>query len=341
MALILVTGGAGFVGGHVALRLLADGHRLRCTVRDPARAPALAARLAAAGASGLAERLSVVAADLTRDDGWGAAVAGCDAVMHVASPFPAGLPAHEDDLIVPARDGTLRVLRAARDAGVRRVVVTSSFAAIGYGHGDRSGPFDERDWTDPDGADVQPYMKSKTLAERAAWDFVAREGRGLELAVVAPVGIFGPLLGPDVSASIELVRRFMTGAIPICPRIHFGIVDVRDVADLHVRAMDDPAAAGERFLATAGDCPSLHEVAQMLRRRLGPAASAVPRFQAPDFVVRLAALVSPTARAALPHLGRIRTARATKAREVLGWTPRTSEEAIVATAESLIRLGLL
>ena len=199
------------------------------------------------------DRLSFVAADLTNDAGWPEAVAGCDYVLHVASPLPERVPKDENELIVPAREGTLRVLRASRDAGVKRVVLTSSFAAIGYGHKQRNEPFTERDWTDPNCDDVLPYTKSKTLAEHAAWNFMAAEGGNLELSVINPVGVFGPVLGPDYSASILIVQRMMDGAMPGAPRLYFGIVDVRDVADLHIRAMTHPAAKGERFLAVAGD----------------------------------------------------------------------------------------
>jgi nucleoside-diphosphate-sugar epimerase len=340
MSTVLVTGGSGFIGGHTILQLLAAGHEVRTTVRSPNREADVRSMLSEGGA-GQGSRLAFFAADLEMDAGWPAAVAGCDHVLHVASPFPSSMPRHEDDLIVPAREGTLRVLRAARDAGVKRVVVTSSFAAIGYGHGPQHAPFDETSWTDPDGADVQPYMKSKTLAERAAWDFIAREGGGLELAVVNPVGVFGPVLGPDLSTSIALVRALMDGAIPVCPRIYFGGVDVRDVADLHIRAMSDPAARGQRFLAVAGDCVSMLDVAKMLRSRMGASASRVPRWQLPDWLVRLAAGPMPVLRQAVPHLGIVRNSTSQKARRMLGWSPRSIEEAIVATAESLVRLGLL
>jgi dihydroflavonol-4-reductase len=189
------------------------------------------------GGSALPESLSFFTADLTADEGWRAAVTGCDYVLHVASPLSTRVPKDENEMIVPARDGTLRVLRAARDAGVRRVVVTSSMGAIGYGHPPREQPFDETEWTNLDGADVQPYVKSKTLAERAAWDFIAREGGGLELSVINPAAIFGPVLGPDFSGSIEIVKSLLDGATPAVPRVYFGVVDVRDVADLHLRAM--------------------------------------------------------------------------------------------------------
>jgi nucleoside-diphosphate-sugar epimerase len=286
-------------------------------------------------------RLSFFEADLEADSGWPEAAAGCDFVLHVASPFPLGLPADENELIAPARDGTLRVMRAARDAGVRRVVLTSSFAAIGYGHEPQNAPYDETNWTDPNGENVSPYVKSKTIAERAAWDYVAANPGSPELCVVNPVGVFGPVLGPDYSTSILLVKRLMEGAMPGCPRLSFGIVDVRDVAAMHVTAMTHPAAAGERFLAVSGDFASIAELARMLKDRLGPAAAKVPTRQLPDFLVRLAALRDPTVRQILPELGKSKNATNEKARHLLGWSPRSREDALAATAESLQKLGLL
>src|SRR5215469_6500314 len=265
--LVLVTGGSGFIGAHCILALLNAGYRVRTTVRSLKREGDVRAMLKVGGVDA-GERLSFVEADLMSDAGWPAAVAGCGYVLHVASPLPPSVPKHEDDLIVPARDGALRVLRAARDAGVKRVVQTSSFGAIGYGHKVREAPFDETDWTDVNGGDVIAYSKSKTLAERAAWDFIAKEGGGLELAVVNPVGVFGPVLGPDYSASILMVQRLMDGALPGCPKLYFGAVDVRDVADLHLRAMTQPAAKGERFLATAGDFLTMQGIAQVLKSRM-------------------------------------------------------------------------
>ncbi len=337
---VLVTGGSGFIGSHTILQLLAAGHRVRTTVRSPKREADVRALLSE-GVAVPDDRLSFVQADLEADAGWREAVSGCESVLHVASPFPASLPRHEDDLIRPAREGALRVLRASRDAGVRRVVLTSSFAAIGYGHPPQEAPFDETSWTDPGGDDVQPYVKSKTLAERAAWDFVAREGRGLELSVVNPVGVFGPVLGPDYSTSVLLVQRLLDGALPGCPRLHFGVVDVRDVADLHVRAMTHPAARGERFLAVAGDFLSIRDIAQVLRARLGATARRVATRQLPDWVVRLAALLDPAVRQVVPELGKRKNATSAKARRLLGWAPRSSEDALVATAQSLLRLGLV
>lgn len=341
MSRVLVTGGSGFIGSHSILQLLAAGHEVRTTVRDLKRRDDVLAMLRQGGAADPGERLTFFAADLERDAGWADAVAGCDYVLHVASPFPPAVPKDENELIVPAREGALRVLRAARDGKVRRVVLTSSYAAIGYGTQGRSTPFTEEDWTDPDGPDVQPYVKSKTLAERAAWDFIAREGGGLELSVVNPVGVFGPVLGPDYSTSILLVQRLMDGALPGCPRLWFGCVDVRDVADLHIRAMTSPAAGGERFLAVAGDFLSMREIAGALKAGLGAEAARVPTRELPNWLVRIVALFDPAAKQLLPELGKRRNASNAKAHTLLGWAPRSSEESVVTTARSMIDLGLL
>jgi nucleoside-diphosphate-sugar epimerase len=340
MSRVLVTGGSGFVGSHCILQLLAAGHEVRATVRSLARESDVRAMLAQGGVE-RGERLTFAAADLTADGGWSEAVAGCELVLHVASPFPMRAPRREEELIMPAREGTLRVLRAARDAGVRRVVLTSSFAAIGYGHPARSTPFDETTWTDTAAPGVSAYVKSKALAERAAWDFMSAEGGRLELAVVNPVGILGPVLGPDYASSIQMVRRLLDGAIPALPRVMFGIVDVRDVADLHLRAMVNPAAAGERFLATAGDFMTVAGVATVLKTRLGAIGARVSTREAPDWIIRLAAPFVAEARATVPELGKAKNATSEKARRVLGWSPRPREEAIIATGESLARLGLL
>lgn len=340
MSTVLVTGGSGFIGSHCILALLDAGHQVRATVRNLKREGEVRAMLKEGGADP-GNRLSFAAADLERDAGWAEAVAGCEYVLHVASPFPQTIPKDENELIVPAREGALRVLRAARDAGVKRVVLTSSFAAIGYGHAPQSAPFEETSWTDPNGDDVRPYVKSKTLGERAAWEFIAKEGGGLELCVVNPVGVFGPVLGPDYSTSILIVQRLMDGAMPGCPRLYFGVVDVRDVADLHVRAMTHPAAKGERFLAVAGDFMSMRDIAKVLKARMGAAARRVPTMQLPNWVVRIAALRDPAVQQILPELGKAKNATNAKAKRLLGWAPRSTDDAIVATAESLVRLGLL
>lgn len=342
MSTVLVTGGSGFIAGHTILQLLAAGHRVRTTVRSAERESPLRATLKSAGAGADSDdALTVNVADLLDDAGWPRAISGCDYVLHLASPFPLGIPAHENDLIVPAREGALRVLRLARDAGVRRVVLTSSFAAIGYGHPPRTAPFTEADWTDPAAPGLTAYVKSKTLAERASWDFIAQQGGALELSVVNPVAVLGPVLGPDFATSIQLVTRMLDGGMPGCPRLSFGLVDVRDVADLHLRAMSDPSARGERFLAVAGDFMSLIEIANLLRDRLGELASQVPRRQLPDWIVRLGALFNPAARQILPELGKFKSATNEKARRVLHWAPKSNAESLIATADSLVRLNLI
>jgi nucleoside-diphosphate-sugar epimerase len=340
MSTVLVTGGSGFIGSHSIVQLLAAGHQVRTTVRNLKREGDVRAMVREGGIEP-GDRLSFFAADLENDAGWPQAVRGCEYVLHVASPFPATLPKHEDELIVPAREGAVRVLRAARDGGVKRVVLTSSFAAIGYGHKPQTAPFTEHDWTNPNGPGVLPYTKSKTLAERAAWDFITSEGGGLELSVVNPVGVFGPALGPDYSTSILIIQRMMDGAMPGVPRIRFGAVDVRDVVDLHIRAMTHPAAKGERFLAVAGDFLSLLDISKILKRRMGAAARRVPTRQLPDWVVRVASIFDPAVKQVLPELGTFKNASNEKARCILDWTPRSNEQAVVATAKSLIRLGLL
>jgi nucleoside-diphosphate-sugar epimerase len=334
MSKVLVTGGSGFIASHCILGLLAAGHRVRATVRNLERAADVRKVLEEAGQN---PGLSFAAANLERDDGWQEAIDGNEYVLHVASPFPARSPAHEDELIVPAREGTLRVLRAARAAGVRRVVITSSFAAIGYGHPPQQAPFDESYWSNIDGT-AAAYVKSKTLAERAAWQFIAEEGGALELAVVNPVAVLGPVLGTDLSSSIQIVGRMLHGGMPAAPHLVFGVVDVRDVADLHLRAMSNPAARGERFLAAAGDFMSLLEIARVLRERLGAAAKRAPTRSLPNWVLRLTALFNPTVRELLPELGKSKNGSHEKASRLLGWAPRSNEDAIVATAESLLRL---
>jgi nucleoside-diphosphate-sugar epimerase len=341
MARVLVTGGTGFVAAHCLVQLLAAGHETRTTVRDLARESDVRAMLRQGGAGEADERLTLFRADLNADAGWAEAAAGCEYVLHVASPFPSTVPKDANDLIAPARDGALRVLRAARDAGVKRVVLTSSFAAIGYGAKDRTTAFTEEDWTNLADASVQPYQKSKTIAERAAWDFITREGGGLELAVVNPVGVFGPVLGPDYSTSILFVKRLLDGSVPGCPDLWFGGVDVRDVADLHLEAMTNPAARGERFLSTGGDFVSVLQIARNLKEDLGAAARKVPTRSLPKWLMRAVALFDPEVRGILPEVGKHKNASNEKARRLLGWSPRSPREAVLASGQSLLQLGLV
>ncbi|WP_431239925.1 SDR family oxidoreductase [Mycolicibacterium aichiense] len=334
-ARVLVTGGSGFIAGHLIVRLLTDGHLVRATVRNSNRDKQLRDTLAVAGAD--LDRLDVVVADLNSDDGWAAAVRGCRFVQHVASPFPPRQPADEDEIIVPAREGTLRVLRAAAAEGVRRVVITSSFAAIGYSPKPAGTPYDETDWTNPDDA-VSPYVKSKTLAERAAWDFAQRPGSP-ELAVVNPVGVFGPPLDQNLSTSVQIIEALLRGQPPLLPRASFAVVDVRDVADLLVRAMTSPQAAGQRYLAAAGQPVTLPQIAAVLRDNLGAGAARVPSRDVPDLAVRVGARFVPSLRELAGLLGTPKSVNTTKAVTQLGWNPRSAADTVTATAEGLLALS--
>ena len=333
---VLVTGGSGFLGGWCVIELLRRGYTVRTTVRSLSREAQVRAAVGSEVDPG--DRLTVVAADLTSDEGWPAAVAGCDYVLHVASPFPPKQPKDPDELIVPARDGTLRVLRASLDAGVKRVVVTSSVAAIRLSDPDATRPLDERDWTDPSDPGLTPYVRSKTIAEQAAWDLVRERGDEDRLAVVNPGAIIGPVLNDDLSYSLQAVQRLL-GGTPGVPRLGFSLVDVRDVADLHIRAMTSPAAGGERFIA-ATEFRWMGEIGDVLRERLGEAASKVPTRTIPNFVVRGMALFDPGIRSVVGGLGKRTDLSSEKARTSLGWNPRPIEDTIAETGESLIRQGV-
>jgi len=335
---VLVTGGTGFIAQYCIIALLNAGYHVRTTVRSLSREQEVRSYLRTGGVDA-GDRLSFVVAELGADAGWDAAAAGCTYAFHGASPTPSGDQASEDDWIRPAVDGNLRVLRAARDAGMKRVVLTSAFGAIGVGHKPLGRPFVETDWSDLSG-NVAPYQKSKTLAERASWDFIAREGDGLELASVNPTMVLGPALGADYSHSIRTIKQMLDGQ-PGYPRIRTCVVDVRDVADLHLRAMIDPAANGERFLATSGDSLSMVDIAKLLKAQMGAAASRVSTRALPNIVIRTMAMTNPAVKAIVPLLGAEMDASGEKARRLLGWTPRSREEAVIASAESLVRLGLV
>lgn len=337
---VLVTGGSGFIAAHCVLRLLDEDYLVRTTVRSLDREPSVRALLRAAGHEP-GDRLSFAAADLTSDAGWADAVADCDFVLHVASPLPHGIPKHEDDVIIPARDGALRVLRAASEAGVKRVVLTSAFGAIGFGYGKTDHQFTEKDWTILNGPGVNAYNKSKTIAERAAWDFIAAKGGSMELATMNPVAVFGPLLSKSVSGGNEVVRQLLAGEIPGYPDYWFPIVDVRDVAIAHVLAMTTPEAAGQRFIVGNGSGLTMKQVGSVLRERLGAKAKRVPTRSIPSFVLRVGAMFNPTLREIAPELGITKNINGAKARDVLGWRSRPPEEAVVATAESLLGLGVV
>ena len=330
---VLVSGGSGFLGGWCVVELLRRGYAVRTTVRDLARESELRAAVATQIDAG--ERLTVLAADLLADDGWAEAVTGCDHVLHVASPFPPVQPKDPDELIVPAREGTLRVLRAALDAGVGRIVVTSSVAAIsGSGKAVSGRPLDERDWSDPENMEMTPYARSKTIAELAAWELARERGATEKLTTVNPGAIVGPVLGAGRSYSLQAIERLL-GGMPGVPRIGFSFVDVRDVADLEIRAMTAPEASGERFVAVE-DFMWMSEVAAVLRERLGEDAAKVPTRAVPNLLVRAMALFDPGVRSILGQLGRKTTISGEKARTQLGWSPRPLADTIAECAESLL-----
>ena len=334
---VLVTGGSGYIAGFCIARLLEDGWPVRATVRSLAREAGLRAGFAKFPAA----RLEVVAADLNADAGWRAAARGCQYALHVASPLPATNPKDDGDLVRPARDGALRVLAAARDEGVRRVVMTASTAAVAYGRGGRDAPFTEADWSDAaNRSDTSAYERSKTIAERAAWDWLEREGGALELATICPGAVLGPVRGSDFSASLGIVKKLLDGSLPGLPRFGWPLVDVRDIADLHVRAMVAPAAAGQRFIG-AGPFYWMEDIARVLRERVPQAARRLPRRRLPNWLVRVSATFDPVVRERLFELGKFRPVSSAKARSELGWSPRSNDDAIVATAESMLAEGIV
>jgi len=332
---VLVSGGSGYIAGFLIRQLVADGWMVHSTIRNLAREGEVRKLLAVDDS-----RLKLFAADLTEDAGWANAMAGCSHVAHVASPVPLHRVRNPDEVIVPARDGALRALRAAKAAGVKRFVMTSSVAAISYGRGRGVHTFSEKDWTPQDYPGAQPYVRSKTIAERAARDWVAQEGGGMEYCSINPSVVLGPVWSRDYSASVSVVQRILDGSLRALPDIGFGIVDVRDIADLHVRALKAPNMGGERFLAS-GPFLKVAAIADILRARLGDEARKVARRAMPDLVVRIASLFNPLAKAIVGELGSVRNMDASHARAVLGWVARPAEESIVDCARSLIEHGIV
>jgi nucleoside-diphosphate-sugar epimerase len=333
-ATVLVTGGSGFIGGWCVASLLQQGHVVRTTVRDLAKEPAVRAAIGKVVDPG--NRLSFHVANLTADDGWDAAVAGCDYVLHVASPLGVAEPKDPEVLIGPAREGARRAVSAAIRAGVKRVVQTSSVAATSKGSGGGDWIADEATWTDLGNRKVGAYARSKTLAERTAWELV--EGTGTSLATVNPALVLGPVLSSDFSDSVQVVERLLTGRMPGVPRFGFNVVDVRDVADLHLRAMTAPEAAGQRFIA-AGHYAWMADMAEILRKRLPGAAAKVPTRKVPDVAVRFASLFDRDLTFVTPNLGRRHDYSSAKAQDLLGWRPRPLEDTLVDCANSLIEVG--
>jgi dihydroflavonol-4-reductase len=334
---VLVTGGSGYIGGWCVLGLLQQGYNVRATIRDLSRELAVRANLAKVVDPG--NRLSFYAANLTEDAGWDAAVEGCDYVLHVASPLGVAEPKDPNELIVPARDGAKRAVGAAIKAGVKRVVMTSSVAATSKG-GPGDNVSDETDWTDLKDPALSAYGQSKTIAERAAWDLIAASGEATTLAVVNPALVLGPVLSGDYSESVQVVERLMSGRVPGLPRIGFNIVDVRDVADLHIRAMTAPDAAGQRFIA-ANQFAWMADIAAILKAQLGAEAAKVPTRKVPDFVLRFVALFDKDLGSVTGGLGRKHDFTSAKAQSLLGWKPRPMQDTVLDCARSLVANGLV
>jgi nucleoside-diphosphate-sugar epimerase len=336
---VLLTGISGFLGGHVALQLLEAGYVVRGSVRDLRKVDKVKATLARHGAD--VSRLEFVALDLMSDAGWTEAMAGVRYLQHVASPFVIAMPDDKMDLIRPAVEGTTRALEGAFSAGVERIVLTSSLAAVMYGHDSaRRAPFTEADWTDIDGRGISAYIESKLLAERKAWAIADAHGRRKDLVVVNPGAILGPLLDDDLGTSALIVKRMLDGSMPAAPAFYFTLIDARDVAAVHVAAMTDASAGGRRFL-TGGASMSMMEVAEVLRQGLPQFRSKLPRFRAPNWLVRLLALRDKDLKGNVGELGVVKRVDASPAQALLGRSFLPERDAILATADGLTQHRLV
>jgi dihydroflavonol-4-reductase len=336
---VLVTGGSGYLAGWIVTGLLREGYKVRATLRSLQRQADVRAAIATQVAP--EDRLSFVAADLLSDEGWNSALSGCEYAIHVASPMGQGAP-KGTDLVGPARDGTLRVLKAAAANGVQRVVCTSSTIAAQAptAPGEKQPLANEQTWTDPKEKGVGEYGRSKTLAEHAAWKFMEQDTSGMTLATVLPGMILGPVMTKSVSGSLDLVFRFLAGKVPALPHVGFCITDTQELVDLHLRAMTSPAAANERFIGT-GDFLWFSEMAELLRKHFPAYAAKIPKRRLPDLVIRLTALFQEEARFIAPMLGKRKEFDSNKAGALLQWHARPSSEAVIECARSLIDQGVV
>lgn len=338
--LVVVTGGSGFIAIHIILQLLEQGYAVRTTVRSQAKEAVIKEMLTNGGITDFSD-LSFSIADLTSDKNWAETMSEATYAIHVASPTPKLNFKDESEMIRPAVDGVLRVLKAARDAGVKRVVMTSAYGAIFAGHKNRTTPYTEKDWSNLDAKNIHPYQKSKTMSEMAAWNFIKQEGKGLEFATVNPVGVMGPVLSAKYSHSNIQIQEMLEGKIKALPNVDSGYVDVRDVASLHLLAMTSPQANGERFLATTGETLSMMEVADILREAFPDHADKLPKRTIPNFIVKATAIADPKLRMIASIVGKYAGTSNEKAKTMLDWHPRSAKTAIIATAQSMIDLGIV
>ena len=335
---VLVTGGTGYIGGEIIDQLLAQGDSVHTTVRNVVKSePRLRTRWPDAG-----DRLTVFQADLENDAGWAEAMAGCDGVAHVASPFPLAVPKDENDLIVPAREGALRALRFAHAAGINRFVLTSSAAAIAYGHPPEKTQFDESDWTQLDGPDTAPYYKSKTVAEREARNWVEASAPDMEFCSINPVAVTGPVANDDLSTSVVMVKMMLEGAVPMAPNMGIGLVDVRNVVDAHIKALKAPAETirGERF-ALSEKFLWMKEMAAVLRERVPEHSAKVPTRSMPDFLVHMLAPFMAEMKQIKKNLRQELHVDGSHVADVLGVEYISAEQSLVDTANSLVEHGIV
>lgn len=333
---VLVTGGSGFLAGWIIIKLLNQGCRVHATVQNISDEASIRDSLVKGGAPRASDPdiLSFYQTQLELDDGWNEAIDGCDYVIHTASPFPPVQPKNESEIIIPARDGALRVLQAALSAGVKRVVMTSSASAIEYTNQPLPSLITEEYWTDITRRDITPYIRSKTIAEQAAWDFMHEHGGSMSLTTIAPGTMLGPILGRHISFSVHSIKQLLDGSAPAIPQLGFGFVDVRDVAELHIKAMTTPKAANERFLA-GGSFLWLSDIAHILKARLPELSTKVPTRVLPNLLSHFLALFNPSLRSVINDLGKVHNYSPAKAERLLGWHMRPIEETVIDTAQSL------
>ncbi|MBN2045572.1 MAG: aldehyde reductase [Anaerolineales bacterium] len=336
---VAVTGATGFIASRCVIDLLNQGYLVKGTVRDLELGKELKAWLAPH--TSRVENLTLYQANLLSEDGWDQAFTGCRYVLHLASPFPLLSPENENELIRPAVEGTRQVLEAALRNQVQRVVMTSSTAAVSYGHQDQDRVFTHKDWSDLNGS-IEPYQKSKTLAEKTAWEFIRSlpEGYFMELAVVNPGYVLGPVINHRAPTSISLHQMLMQGSLPGVARIKFNLVDVRDVSKVHLAAMTSEMAVGKRFLCVGGGI-WLGEVAEILSNHFRPQGYRIPRIQFPDWFVRLYSLVDKRARLVVKSVGKDTAYDISQTQEVLEWNPIPLKQTIIEMGESLIEFGLI